>query len=55
MSQQIINIGIQGNDGTGESIRESFIKVNQNFTEIYAVFGGGGTIKLTNLSDAPSS
>ena len=55
MSQQIINIGIQGNDGTGDSIRESFIKVNQNFTEIYAVFGGGGTIKLTNLSDAPSS
>lgn len=55
MTQQVINIGIQGNDGTGDSIRESFIKVNQNFTEIYAIFGAGGTIKFTNLSDAPSS
>ena len=55
MTQQIINIGIQGNDGTGDSIRESFTKVNNNFTEIYAIFGAGGTIKFTALSDAPSS
>ena len=53
MAQKIINIGIQGNDGTGDSIRDSFIKVNNNFTEIYAFFGQGGTIKLKNLSDAP--
>ena len=55
MAQQIIDIGVQGNDGTGDSIRTSFNKVNQNFTEIYAVFGGGGTIPFTKLSDAPSS
>ena len=55
MSQKLINIGIQGNDGTGDSIRESFNKVNSNFTEIYAIFGGGGTIKFNNLSDAPPS
>jgi hypothetical protein len=53
MTQQIIDIGVQGNDGTGDSIRTSFNKVNQNFTELYAIFGGG-TIKFTNLSDAPS-
>ena len=55
MAQQIIDIGVQGNDGTGDSIRTSFDKVNKNFTEIYAVFGGGGTIPFTKLSDAPSS
>ena len=53
MAQNIIDIGIQGNDGTGDSIRESFNKVNQNFTEIYAVFGLGGSIKFGNLADAP--
>ena len=35
MSQLSIDIGIQGNDGTGDSIRESFRKVNANFNEIY--------------------
>ena len=55
MARQEIDIGIQGNDGTGDSIRDSFRKVNDNFTEIYAVFGSGGTIKFTALSDAPKS
>jgi hypothetical protein len=51
MTQQVINTGIQGNDGTGDSIRESFIKVNQNFTELYAVFGLGGQLTLSSLAD----
>lgn len=56
MAKQIIDIGIQGNDGTGDSIRESFRKVNDNFSEIYAVFGiGDGTINFTALSDTPNS
>ena len=55
MAQKKIDIGVQGNDGTGDSIRTSFLKVNDNFTELYAIFGGGGTIKFTNLSDAPAS
>jgi hypothetical protein len=54
MSKQIIDIGVQGNDGTGDSIRESFRKVNENFNEIYAVFGVEGTIAFTSLSDASS-
>jgi len=53
MTQQIIDIGIQGNDGTGDSIRTSFNKVNQNFSELYSIFGEG-TIRFTNLSDAPT-
>ena len=55
MSLQIIDIGIQGNDGTGDSIRESFRKVNANFNELYAIFGAGGTIKFTALGDAPDT
>lgn len=55
MALEIIDIGIQGNDGTGDSLRESFRKVNQNFNEIYAIFGAGGVIKFTNLGDAPAS
>ena len=55
MSKQSIDIGVQGNDGTGDSIRESFRKVNENFTEIYAVFGVDGAINFTNLSDAPAT
>ena len=55
MAQKIINIGIQGNDGTGDSIRDSFTKVNDNFSEIYAFFGQGGSIKLRNLGDFEES
>ena len=35
MSQQIINVGSVANDGTGDAIRTSFTKVNQNFQELY--------------------
>ncbi len=55
MARNIINIGANGNDGTGDSIRESFRKSNNNFAELYAVFGAGGQIKFTDLSDTPAS
>ncbi len=51
MAKQDVNIGVEGNDGTGDSIRESFRKVNENFNELYAVFGEGGQISLTDLGD----
>jgi len=53
MAKQDVNIGVEGNDGTGDSIRESFRKVNENFTELYAVFGVGGQITFSTLSDTP--
>lgn len=55
MSKQLIDIGVQGNDGTGESIREAFRKVNENFNELYAVFGTEGKIGFTSLADAPAT
>ena len=36
MAQQIINIGAIADDGTGDSIRFSGIKINENFAEVYA-------------------
>ena len=55
MAKQNIDIGVEGNDGTGDSIRESFRKVNENFGELYAVFGIGGQISFTDLSDTPDT
>lgn len=53
MAKQEIDIGIEGNDGTGDSIRESFRKVNENFDEVYAVFGLEGQVNFSGLSDTP--
>ena len=55
MARQSVDIGVEGNDGTGDSIRESFRKVNENFRELYAVFGKGGQIGFVDLSDTPST
>lgn len=55
MARKIIDIGVVGNDGTGDSIRESFRKVNENFRDLYAVFGQGDFIKSTDLDDFPST
>ena len=53
MAKQIIDIGVQGNDGTGDSIRESFRKVNENFGELYAVFSSEGRISFQDLDNVP--
>jgi hypothetical protein len=53
MAREIIDIGVEGNDGTGDSLRESFRKGNENFKELYAVFGIGGQINFRSLSDTP--
>ena len=53
MAREIIDIGVEGNDGTGDSLRESFRKANENFQELYAVFGIGGQINFRGLSDTP--
>ena len=34
MAVQLINIGNSANDGTGDDLREAFIKVNQNFEDL---------------------
>jgi hypothetical protein len=46
MAKSIINIGSVPNDGTGDTIRDSFNKANLNFTELYNSLG---------ISDTPTS
>lgn len=55
MARQNIDIGTQGNDGTGDSIRESFRKVNENFTQLFAIFGSGDRIAFRDLDDTPDT
>lgn len=48
--QQIINIGTIPADGTGDPIRTSFDKINQNFSEVYSA-----AITDSRLRDVPTS
>jgi hypothetical protein len=36
MTQEIINIGAEPNDGEGDPLRTAFEKVNNNFTQLYS-------------------
>lgn len=40
MAQQIVNIGSAPSDGSGDPVRVSFDKINQNFTELYTYVTG---------------
>ena len=50
MAIQTINIGTIANDGTGDDLREAFVKVNNNFTELNARSGESTTV--ANLGSA---
>jgi hypothetical protein len=47
MAQQIIDVGANANDGTGEPLREAFTAVNDNFTEIYTAGPVGSQVKIS--------
>lgn len=61
MAIQIVNVGQIENDGTGDDLREAFIKVNENFSElstltadivnIVSITGNNGTLEVTGYSD----
>ncbi len=36
MSQEVINVGTTPNDGTGDPLRNAYIKINTNFSEVYS-------------------
>lgn len=55
MVRKIIDVGVEGNDATGDAIRDSFIKVNDNFNELYSTLGEGDGIPFTSLSDTPDT
>lgn len=47
MAKQTINIGSAANDGTGDSLRDGADKINDNFNEVYALFGNGSTLAIS--------
>jgi hypothetical protein len=55
MARKVIDVGVVGNDGTGDSIRDSFRKVNDNFRELYSSLGLGEKLTFINLDDTPAS
>ena len=36
MAQKIINVGSAANSGGGDPLRNAMVKINENFTELYA-------------------
>jgi len=58
MAITLVNLGNSANDGTGDDLREAFVKVNNNFTEIQnqlgftgSNLGNGGVEEFTRLED----
>ncbi len=52
MSKQTINVGTSQDDGTGDNLRAAFVKVNDNFTEVYNELGG---VALSNIKITEST
>ena len=55
MVKKVINVGVEGNDATGDPLREAFIKTNENFNELYSFIGQGDGISFTALTDTPNA
>ena len=55
MARKVIDVGLSNNDGTGDSIRDSFKKVNDNFQELYGSLGLGERLSFRGLEDTPGS
>lgn len=48
MAQQVVNVGSAPNDGTGDTVRNGMIKINNNFTEIYTTYTMTGMVTVGN-------
>jgi len=58
MAIQNINVGLAANDGTGDDLREAFIKINQNFQNLDGIaqqtganLGSSGAEIFSNVTD----
>ncbi len=59
MAQQLIGVGTNANDGTGDTLRAAMQKINENFTEVYtapgissdAILISGNEIKAIRSND----
>lgn len=57
MAQQLIDVGMTPNDGTGDPLRTAAIKINENFTELYngAVSAGQPSLLLSEMDELASA
>ena len=46
MAKNLIDVGINLNDGTGDNLRTAGTKINAMFQEVYDVFGDIYIVKL---------
>ena len=46
MSQEVIDIGVNADDGTGDSLFQAGQKINDNFTELYELASVSADIKF---------
>ena len=58
MAQEIIDVGGEANDGTGEPLRQAFEAVNNNFSQIFSagpvdsnIVISGNTISVTGINN----
>ena len=59
MARLVLNVGDSANDGTGDTLRDAMIKVNDNFTEVFGSAGfdlttiavTGNEIRATRTND----
>lgn len=49
MARQNINIGNAANDGTGDTLRTTGRKINENFVELYQILGGDSDVAYSNI------
>ena len=54
MAQQLVNIGSQPGDGSGDPLRVAYDKINQNFTEVYSFTGLGNIAPNGNSTSSGS-
>ena len=57
MTQEVINVGVNADDGTGDSLYEAGNKINSNFTELFAIASVKSDIKFfdNNISSRLSN
>jgi hypothetical protein len=49
MARENINVGTAANDGTGDTLRTTGTKINNNFIELYRILGGDSNVIYSNV------
>lgn len=55
MAQELIDVGTGVGDGSGDIVRNVFIKSNNNFTELYGLTSEGSRVGFADYNDSGTS